>query len=96
LFLLPSYYEGLPIALLEALSYGLSCIVSDIPAHQEVELSNDRYFKPGDAAEMACAIIEFVNRGFEEPEKKAQQELISRKYDWDSIAERTMSIYQSL
>lgn len=34
LFALPSYYEGLPIVLLEALSYGLSCIVSDIPANK--------------------------------------------------------------
>jgi glycosyltransferase involved in cell wall biosynthesis len=34
LFVLPSYYEGLPIVLLEALSYGLRCIVSDIPANR--------------------------------------------------------------
>lgn len=34
LFALPSYYEGLPIVLLEALSYGLRCIVSDIPANR--------------------------------------------------------------
>ena len=31
LFVLPSYYECLPIALLEALSYGLPVLVNDIP-----------------------------------------------------------------
>jgi glycosyltransferase involved in cell wall biosynthesis len=34
LFVLPSHYEGLPIVLLEALSYGLLCIASDIPANR--------------------------------------------------------------
>jgi alpha-maltose-1-phosphate synthase len=48
LFVLPSYYEGLPIVLLEAMSYGLSCIVSDIPANREVGLPEESYFKAGD------------------------------------------------
>ena len=46
LFVLPSLYEGLPIALLEALSYGLPAAVSDIPPHREVPLPSFRYFPP--------------------------------------------------
>jgi glycosyltransferase involved in cell wall biosynthesis len=45
LFVLPSYHEGLPIALLEAMSYGLSALVSDIPANKEVKLPSERYFR---------------------------------------------------
>ena len=48
LFVLPSYHEGLPIALLEAMSYGLSALVSDIPANKEVKLPSECYFQCGD------------------------------------------------
>jgi glycosyltransferase involved in cell wall biosynthesis len=52
LFVLPSYHEGLPIALLEALSYGLSVLVSDIPANKEVDLSAECFFNSGDMADL--------------------------------------------
>ena len=60
IFVLPSYYEGLPIVLLEALSYGLSCIASDIPANKNVKLSTDRYFKAGNTIALAQKIKTFL------------------------------------
>jgi glycosyltransferase involved in cell wall biosynthesis len=53
LFVLPSYYEGLPIALLEALSYKLPVLVTDIPPHREINLERYRYFKLGNLKELA-------------------------------------------
>ena len=94
LFILPSYYEGLPIALLEAMSYGLSCIVSDIPANREVGLSDERYFKPGDIEQLKLKITEYINKPLSVSEKESQLAKISQKYDWPRIAQVTLGIYR--
>lgn len=94
LFVLPSYYEGLPIALLEAMSYGLSCIVSDIPANREVGLSEERYFKAGDIEGLAAKIKESIDQPMEEKERASQISGIAAKYDWDKIAEETLEVYR--
>lgn len=96
LFVLPSYYEGLPIVLLEAMSYGLSCIVSDIPANREVGLENERYFKPGDIDQLKSKIAEYMNKPLSISEKELQLAKISQKYNWNKIAEMTLSVYGKL
>lgn len=93
LFVLPSYYEGLPIVLLEAMSYGLSCVVSDIPANRGVGLSEDRFFVPGEVQALALKIKEFMNKPLSEEARKKQIEVISEKYDWEKIAQKTLEVY---
>jgi glycosyltransferase involved in cell wall biosynthesis len=93
LFILPSYYEGLPIVLLEAMSYGLSCVVSDIPANREVALNDDRYFKPGDVAAISSKISEFIAKPFSEDDSRREIEAVRERYDWDAIAEKTAGVY---
>jgi glycosyltransferase involved in cell wall biosynthesis len=96
LFVLPSYYEGLPIVLLEAMSYGLSCIASDIPANRNAGLDDDRFFKPGDINDLASKIKEFINKPFEEEERQRQIYMITEQYDWGKIAEETLKVYQAV
>jgi len=96
LFVLPSYYEGLPIVLLEAMSYGLSCIASDIPANKDMGLAQNRFFKPGDINALAEKIKVFIDVPLSETEKKAQIDLITRKFNWDNIAYQTHQVYQSV
>jgi glycosyltransferase involved in cell wall biosynthesis len=96
LFVISSYYEGLPIVLLEAISYGLSCIASDIPANRNVELSEERFFKAGDVKALAIKIKEFVNKPLTGEEKKRQIRMIAERYDWEKIAERTLEVYDKV
>jgi glycosyltransferase involved in cell wall biosynthesis len=97
LFVLPSYYEGLPIVLLEAMSYGLSCIASDIPANRDVELlAGDRFFKAGDINGLAKKINEFAVKPLSEEEKETQLNGINEKYNWDKIAQKTLKVYESI
>lgn len=96
LFVLPSYHEGLPIVLLEAMSYGLSCIVSDIPANRNVNLADDRHFIPGDINDLAEKLNEFTTKEFTENDRNMQIEKIKKDYNWETIAKETVRVYQGV
>ena len=94
LFVLPSYHEGLPIVLLEALSYGLPVLVSDIPANKEVALPEDRYFRCGDVDDLKKKLEVLLEKGLSEEEQQEIRKQIEEKYNWDRIAEQTIEVYR--
>ncbi len=96
LFILASYYEGLPIVLLEALSYGLPVLASDIPQNREFRLPEFRYFPPGDVESLAGKMVELFNAGIDDREKAGQVVTLREKYSWDAIAHQTRGLYNNL
>ncbi len=92
IFVLPSSHEGLPIALLEALSYGLRSIVSDIPSNLEVSLDTSHYFHLGDTEELAEKLIEFAALPLGDVEREQRRQFVREKYDWQPIACQTVKV----
>ena len=96
LFVLPSYHEGLPIALLEALSYGLPPLVSDIPANLEVKLDSKYYFRCKDVGNLKDQLVRLCSKDFSDSEKEQLIEFVKLKYDWQKIADQTISVYEKV
>jgi len=94
IFMLPSYHEGLPIVLLEAMSYGLSVLVSDIPANRQVGLPEDRFFYPGDIDGAVEKMRVYSMRHFTPEERSDQIGWIAKHFDWDLIARKTLGVYE--
>lgn len=93
IFVLPSSHEGLPIALLEALSFGLLVITSDIPANLEVGLDETHYFHLGDVAELAKRLKVYSAIPIDSDEHNRRREWVSERYKWRDIARRTHDVY---
>lgn len=96
LFVMPSYHEGLPIALLEAMSYGLPVLVSDIPANLEVDLGEEAYFSCGNVAELGQKISNKTAVRYTDAQRAAQVKKVRENYDWVTIAADTVRVYEGL
>ena len=96
-FVAPSELEGLPLTLLEAMSFGLPCIASDIPPHREVVEATDGFLYPlAQVAELARQMVEVD--GMSEKELcrvgNRAQELLESHYSWDKVADQIDRLYQ--
>ena len=95
LYTLPSDLEGMPLSLLEAMSYGNCCVVSDIPECTEVVEDKAAVFPHGDAN----ALRETLQSLLENEERVRQYKFtaanfITQKYNWDDVVGRTLELYR--
>lgn len=94
-YLLPSDLEGMPLSLLEAMSYGNCCITSDIAECAEVVEDKALLFKKSDVSDLS----EKLQYACDHPEairklKDVSADFICQKYNWDDVVEQTLKLYQ--
>jgi glycosyltransferase involved in cell wall biosynthesis len=96
-FVLPSRLEGLPLTLLEAASYGIPVVASDIPPHVEVleyEGAGRRMFPSGDELELAAALDRVLaDPAGERAGAATLRDRVLQSYRWDQVTSDTESVY---
>lgn len=94
-YTLTSDLEGMPLSLLEAMSYGNCCLTSDIAECAEVVEGKALLFKKSDIADLreklqfACDYPEEVKRL-----KDGATDFICQKYNWDDVVKQTLALYE--
>lgn len=91
----PSENEGLPITVLQAMSYGLPTLVFDIPEHQEVITDSRFWFTNASIPCLTDKIISLLKN----PELlkfagNKNKQVVEKNYNWKDIADRTEKIYE--
>ncbi len=96
-YVLPSDVEGMPLSLLEAMSYGNCCLVSDIPENMEVIGSMGYSFIKSDVIDLTNKLSILIDdKNKVDKVRQFSSNYILNKYNWDKITAMTKQIYESL
>ena len=94
-FVLPSDVEGMAMTLLEAMSYGTCCLVSDIRENTEVVEDRAFTFRKGNVQDLRRQLAYLLEHPGEVRQKGAESaDFICGKYDWDDVTEQTLALYE--
>ena len=96
LYCLPSDIEGMPISLMEAMSYGRCCLTSDIEENTQVTGKYGKTFKKGDVKDLIKQLENIINNRDKEMWHKNEEisNYILEKYNWDDVTKQTKELYK--
>lgn len=94
IYTLPSDLEGMPLSLLEAMSYGNCCVVSDISECTEVVEDKAVVFKKSDVEDLKNKLQELCDNSTKVDKYKVEAtDFICEKYNWDDVVKKTLQLY---
>lgn len=94
-YVLPSDLEGMPLSLLEAMSYGNCCVTSDIEECSTVMEDCGVTFKKGNIQDLS-QVLQRLNDDVKliQKIKSESTQFILKKYNWDDIVDKTLELYR--
>ena len=97
-FVLPSYAEGLPVALLEAMACGLPCVATAVGGTTQLikDGVTGRSVGAGDAAALASGIVEALTTPAAHKWGVQARQLIAEGYSLDAVAEKYITMYEAI
>ncbi len=95
IYCLPSDLEGMPLSLLEAMSYGNCCLTSDIPECTEVCGNMAATFKKGNEKDLQDKLQMLLNnKDIADKYRQGVADFICNTFNWDDIIDRTVQLYK--
>ena len=89
-----SNYEGFNLPLVEAMSYGLPMVVSDIPVNHEVAQDAAFYVDPTDEDTFGLGLHEFLNTPHLQEALRQNAKKRYQDFDWEKTAKQTLEVYK--
>ena len=94
-YCLPSDLEGMPLSLLEAMSYGNCCLTSDIAECIEVTEDKAMRFQKSDIEDLRKKLQYACEHPDEVQKYKTEAaDFICKRYNWDDVAAKTLKLYR--
>lgn len=98
LYVLPSDVEGLPISLLEAMSYQRCCLISDIKENTDTSQGRAFEFLHGNSKDLCEKLRMIANMSPEVVERKGAEaaEYVRDTYRWKAVVQKTLKVYEKV
>jgi len=94
IYTLPSDLEGMPLSLLEAMSYGNCCLVSSIPECADVVQDKGVIFKKSDVEDLKKQLSDLICHSEKVSLlKKQAADFVCERYNWDEVVKQTIELY---
>ena len=96
-YVLPSDIEGMPLSLLEAISYGNCCLTSDIPENRDVACKCGETFRKSDVQDLALKLQRLMDDPAQiEQCRQAARDCLDCRCGWEDVTAKTLALYEKI